>query len=80
MARAFPPGSIVVFDGADRSLTDGAYHLMKLGGRFLIRRWREEPARLEAVGDALGAGSIFPRRAPTAFGRAVMSCQMFDDL
>ncbi|MCG8442533.1 MAG: helix-turn-helix domain-containing protein [Caulobacterales bacterium] len=78
MARAFPPSSVVIFDGADRSLAEDAYHLVHVGGRYLVRRWRANPDRLEAAGEGAVADTIFPKTPPAAFGRALLAYRVLD--
>lgn len=46
---AFPSGTIVVVDYADRMPSDGAFCLASVAGAPILRRWREAPARLEPV-------------------------------
>ncbi|MEZ5896520.1 MAG: helix-turn-helix transcriptional regulator [Parvularculaceae bacterium] len=44
---AFPKETLVVFDYSDRRLADGAFFLFATDGAPIIRRWRENPIRLE---------------------------------
>ncbi|MEM8772551.1 MAG: XRE family transcriptional regulator [Pseudomonadota bacterium] len=44
---AFPSGSLVVIDYADRAPQDGAYCLAVVSGKPVLRRWRQTPDRLE---------------------------------
>ena len=47
MRAVFPLGTLVVFDYADRTPSDGTFCLAMLDGAPLIRRWRADPDRLE---------------------------------
>ncbi|MEM1193530.1 MAG: helix-turn-helix domain-containing protein [Pseudomonadota bacterium] len=44
---AFPPDTLVVIDYEDRKPVDGTYCLAVRGQRCMLRRWHENPARLE---------------------------------
>lgn len=44
---AFPSGTIVVVDYAERTPSDGVFCLAAVSGTPILRRWREAPARLE---------------------------------
>lgn len=44
---AFPKGTLVVIDYSDRFPVDGTFALFQLDGPPVIRRWRENPMRLE---------------------------------
>lgn len=44
---AFPSGTIVVVDYAERTPDDGVFCLASVAGTPILRRWRDGPARLE---------------------------------
>jgi len=46
---AFPIGTLVVIDYADRAPTDGVFCLASVAGDPILRRWRADPARFEPV-------------------------------
>lgn len=69
MIALAPLGALVVFDAAETALRDGAVYLLDFEGRLIWRRWRSAPSRLEAA--APGAETLYPERAPRAFGRAI---------
>jgi transcriptional regulator with XRE-family HTH domain len=46
--QVFPPDTLVVIDYGDRQPVDGAFCLAAPHGAAILRRWREQPARLEA--------------------------------
>ncbi len=78
MENMFPSGSVVVFEGADTSLKDGAFHLVEWRGRAMVRRWRAQPPRLEAAGAGDISDTLYPDAPPRAFGRVLVYYRVMD--
>jgi len=70
---AFPEGSIVIFDGAPQHMADGDFHLFSVDGRYMVRRWRSTPERLQPSALNGDYETIFLDRTPRSFGRAIYS-------
>lgn len=65
---AFPRGTLVVIDYADRRPADGAFALFLTDGPPIIRRWRERPARLEPDSASSAYGPIHLEAPPKIIG------------
>lgn len=65
---AFPKGTLVVIDFADRRPIDGAFALFLFDGPPIIRRWRERPQRLEPASANTAFGPIYVEAAPRVIG------------
>ncbi len=65
---AFPKNTIVVIDYADRRPADGAFGLFMLEGGPLIRRYRENPLRLEPQSSTPSYGPIYLAGPPKVIG------------
>ena len=44
---AFPRGTLVVIDYGDHAPAEGAFCLVSVGGRLILRRWCSQPAQFE---------------------------------
>ncbi|MEM6415857.1 MAG: helix-turn-helix transcriptional regulator [Pseudomonadota bacterium] len=51
LAPAFQEDTLIIVDYADRSVSDGDFCLYATQELPILRRWRERPARLEAIAD-----------------------------
>lgn len=65
---AFPKETLVVIDYADRKPADGAFGLFILDGPPIIRRWRDQPARLEPASGNASFGPIYFQGPPRIIG------------
>ncbi len=65
---AFPKNTLVVIDYADRRPIDGAFALFAFDDLPFIRRWRENPARLEPASSSASFGPIYFDAAPSVIG------------
>lgn len=65
---AFPKGTLVVIDYADRRPIDGAFALFLVDGPPVIRRWREAPSRLEPSSSSASYGPIYLDAPPKIIG------------
>lgn len=65
---AFPKGTLVVIDFADRRPIDGAFALFLFDGPPIIRRWRERPQRLEPASANTAFGPIYVETPPKIIG------------
>lgn len=65
---AFPKGTLVVIDYADRRPADGAFALFQIDGPPVIRRWRDEPRRLEPASASASFGPIYVEEMPSVIG------------
>ena len=70
---AFPRNTLVVIDYADRRPADGVFCLASTGGLPLLRRWREEPARLEPASSQPGWDVIDVTAGTASIGCARVS-------
>jgi transcriptional regulator with XRE-family HTH domain len=68
VSRAFPNNTLVVVDYGDHKPLDGAFALFDVGGAPLVRRWREDPPRLEAASESNAYGSIYLDASPNVIG------------
>jgi transcriptional regulator with XRE-family HTH domain len=59
---AFPKDTLVVIDYADRRPVDGAFGLFMVDGATVIRRWRENPRRLEGASMTISPRDASPDR------------------
>lgn len=71
MANEFPNGSIVVFDAARAKLYDGEFYLFEWNGSALLRRYRNNPCRLEPTADSSQFDTLFPEQEPIVIARAL---------
>lgn len=69
MRQIFPHGTLVVIDYADRVPADGAFCLALSQGIPLVRRWRENPDRLETFN-----GDKSPEKTPADRSREIIGC------
>lgn len=67
--REFPPGTIVIIDYADKTLTEGKFYVFRQGGEATLKRWRNNPARLEPFSTDPSHETIFPEEAVEVVGR-----------
>ena len=65
---AFPKGTLVVIDYADRRPAEGAFALFLIDGPPVIRRWRERPPRLEPDSASSAYGPIYLDAPPKIIG------------
>ena len=65
---AFPKGTLVGVDYADRLPADGAFALFLVDGPPIIRRWRERPHRLEPDSASSAYGPIYLDAPPKIIG------------
>ncbi len=65
---AFPKNTIAVIDYGDRRLVDGAFGLFLLEDGPLIRRFRDNPMRLEPASSTAAYGPIHLNAAPDFIG------------
>lgn len=65
---AFPKGTLVVIDYADRLPADGAFALFLIDGPPVIRRWRGRPQRLEPESASSAYGPIYLDGPPKIIG------------
>lgn len=65
---AFPKGTLVVIDYADRKPADGVFGLFVSDGVPIIRRWRENPPRLEPASASAAFGLIYLDAPPKVIG------------
>ncbi|MFZ5616208.1 MAG: helix-turn-helix domain-containing protein [Pseudomonadota bacterium] len=70
---AFPKDTLVVIDYADRKPVDGVFGLFVCDGAPIIRRWRENPPRLEPASSSAAYGPIFLDAPPRVIGCARVS-------
>jgi len=77
MDREFPTGSLVIIDCAERAAFDGGIFLFRLGGRWLLRRWRDAPARIEPCSNEPQHDPVFLTEAAAITGRAVASLRTY---
>jgi transcriptional regulator with XRE-family HTH domain len=68
MDRAFPKNTLVVIDYGDRRPADGAYALFSVDGAPIVRRWRDNPPRLEPDTESNAYGPIFAVRGSIVIG------------
>lgn len=73
MLPEFAQGTLVVFDAARTRLYDGELYLFNWNGAAVLRRWRTNPGRIEASGDANQFETLFPEKNPTVIARALQS-------
>ncbi|VAV88653.1 hypothetical protein MNBD_ALPHA06-353 [hydrothermal vent metagenome] len=71
MAREFPAGSIVVFDAARVKLYDGELYLFNWNGKVILRRWHNNPSRLEPASSLAKFETLFPTQTPVVIARAL---------
>lgn len=72
----FPRGTIVVVDYSDRRPVDGSFALFRLDGPPLIRRWRDQPMRLEPASFSPAFGPIHLETAPDIIGSLRVSIRI----
>ncbi len=73
---AFPIGTLVVIDYADRSPRDGAFCLASVEGDPLLRRWRDDPARFEPVSTDDQYAPMLANEATSIIGCARVSIRI----
>ncbi len=73
---AFPIGTLVVIDYADRAPNDGVFCLASVAGDPILRRWRENPARFEPVSTDPGYEPVLADGASSIIGCARVSIRI----
>jgi transcriptional regulator with XRE-family HTH domain len=77
MAAEFPIGSIIILDTDVRDITPSQCYLFSLNGKTVLRRWQENPNRLEACPNQSPVKADFVTETPTALARVVMSIKKY---
>jgi len=73
MAREFLEGTIVIFDAALTDLHDGRLYLFNWNGSVILRRWRDNPSRLEPAASPGQFETLFPDGEPVVIASALQS-------
>lgn len=76
MNLAFPNDTLVVIDYADRKPADGAFCLAAPFGFPMLRRWREDPPRLEPCSNDISHKAIYVDGDPRIIGCARVSIRV----
>lgn len=71
--RAFPPDTLVVTNFGDRFPVDGGFCLALVGGAPIVRKWRNNPERLEAASTNENIPPILIDRSVTIIGCILFS-------
>ena len=73
---AFPGGTLVVLDYTDRKPHDGDFYLASVSGTPTLRRWCEEPPRLEPASTNPSFDVIKVDRSVSIIGRVAFSIRI----
>lgn len=76
MDLAFPPGTLVVIDYANRIPADGDFCMAVHEKIAIMRRWRANPARFEAVSSDRTIAPISVEPKPLIIGCALLSIRL----
>lgn len=76
MNRAFPTNTLVVIDYFDRRPVEGTFCLANIDGDICLRRWREDPKRLEPYSTNSAYKPVLVASAATIIGCARVSIRL----
>lgn len=73
MAASFPIGTMIIFDADAGALTPGACYLFKVDDEISLRRWQNEPPRLEDAPAQQAVETNVMAEPPLPLARAILS-------
>ncbi len=77
MDREFPEKTVIVVDYRDKSLIEGDFYVFRCEDESTLKRWREQPSRLEPYSTDPRHETIFPTSTIEVVGRVIASVKRY---